>query len=98
MKHCPPQHPVKVRVNYQKLLKYWILNKLYHYLPKVLNKKIYLFKSLKVTKFFQQIELHWVEVGHEVRPQDYNMLNLLIHRKNLYLGYNFNLKPIKILT
>lgn len=33
--------------------------------------------------------------------QGYNMLNLLIHRKNLnylHLDYNFNLKPIKTLT
>ena len=31
----------------------------------------------------------------------YNMLNLLIHRKNLnylHLDYNFNLKPVKTLT
>ena len=33
--------------------------------------------------------------------QGYNMLNLLIHRKNLnylHLDYNFNLKPVKTLT
>lgn len=33
--------------------------------------------------------------------QGYNMLNLLIHRKNLnylHLDYNFNLKPTKTLT
>ncbi|CAN0218980.1 unnamed protein product, partial [Discosporangium mesarthrocarpum] len=50
--HCPPNHPVKVRVSYQKLLKCWVLNKLHHRPPKALNKK-YLFKSLKATKFFQ---------------------------------------------
>ena len=34
----------------------------------------------------------------QVCRQGYNMLNLLIHRKNLnylHLDYNFNLKPVK---
>jgi hypothetical protein len=42
-----------------------------------------------------------VEVGLQVCRQGYNMLNLLIHRKNLnylHLDYNFNLKPVKTLT
>ena len=97
---CPPNHPVKVRVSYQKLLKCWVLNQLHHRPPKALNKK-YLFKSLKATKFFQSTELDWVEVGLQVCRQGYNMLNLLIHRKNLnylHLDYNFNLKPVKTLT
>ena len=37
----------------------------------------------------------------QVCRQGYNMLNLLIHRKNLnylHLDYNFNLKPVKTLT
>ena len=37
----------------------------------------------------------------QVCRQGYNMLNLLIHRKNLnylHLDYNFNLKPTKTLT
>ena len=37
----------------------------------------------------------------QVCKQGYNMLNLLIHRKNLnylHLDYNFNLKPVKTLT
>ncbi|KAL7060107.1 hypothetical protein AAHC03_09411 [Spirometra sp. Aus1] len=45
--------------------------------------------------------LDWVEVGLQVCRQGYNMLNLLIHRKNLnylHLDYNFNLKPVKTLT
>lgn len=98
--HCPPGQPVKVRVSYQKLLKCWVLNSLHHRAPKALNKK-YLFKSLKSTKFFQSTELDWVEAGLQVCRQGYNMLNLLIHRKNLnylHLDYNFNLKPIKTLT
>jgi len=98
--HCPPNHPVKVRVSYQKLLKCYILNQLKHRPPKALNKK-YLFKTLKSTKFFQSTTLDWVEAGLQVCRQGYNMLNLLIHRKNLnylHLDYNFNLKPVKTLT
>jgi pre-mRNA-processing factor 8 len=98
--HCPPDHPVKVRVSYQKLLKCYVLNSLHHTPPKALNKK-YLFRSLKATKFFQTTEIDWVEAGLQVCRQGYNMLNLLIHRKNLnylHLDYNFNLKPVKTLT
>ena len=61
----------------------------------------YLFRSFKATKFFQTTTLDWVEAGLQVCRQGYNMLNLLIHRKNLnylHLDYNFNLKPVKTLT
>jgi pre-mRNA-processing factor 8 len=98
--HCPHEYPVKVRVSYQKLLKCWVLNKLHHRRPKPVAKKS-LMKALKATKFFQCTELDWVEVGLQVCRQGYNMLNLLIHRKNLnylHLDYNFNLKPTKTLT
>ncbi|KAI9583820.1 pre-mRNA-processing-splicing factor 8 [Glossina fuscipes] len=98
--HCPPGHPVKVRVSYQKLLKYYVLNALKHRRPKP-QKKRYLFRSFKATKFFQTTTLDWVEAGLQVCRQGYNMLNLLIHRKNLnylHLDYNFNLKPVKTLT
>jgi pre-mRNA-processing factor 8 len=98
--HCPANFPVKVRLSYQKLLKTWILNELHHRPPKALNKK-HLFRAFKQTKFFQTTELDWVEVGLQVCRQGYNMLNLLIHRKNLnylHLDYNFNLKPVKTLT
>ncbi|ELR20686.1 PremRNA processing splicing factor 8, putative [Acanthamoeba castellanii str. Neff] len=100
MEHCPQNHPVKVRVSYQKLLKCYVLNQLKHRPPKALNKR-YLFRSLAATKFFQSTELDWVEAGLQVCRQGYNMLNLLIHRKNLnylHLDYNFNLKPVKTLT
>ena len=100
LEHCPPGQPVKVRVSYQKLLKCYVQNALKHRPPKSLNKK-YLFRSLKQTKFFQTTQLDWVEVGLQVCRQGYNMLNLLIHRKNLnylHLDYNFNLKPVKTLT
>ncbi|KYQ89964.1 hypothetical protein DLAC_08534 [Tieghemostelium lacteum] len=98
--HCPPKHPVKVRVSYQKLLKCHVLNQLHHRPPKSVNKKN-LFKALKQTKFFQTTEIDWVEAGLQICRQGYNMLNLLIHRKNLnylHLDYNFYLKPIKTLT
>ncbi|KAF3450897.1 hypothetical protein FNV43_RR06986 [Rhamnella rubrinervis] len=98
--HCPPSYPVKVRVSYQKLLKCFVLNELHHRPPKAQKKK-HLFKSLQATKFFQTTELDWAEAGLQVCKQGYNMLNLLIHRKNLnylHLDYNFNLKPVKTLT
>lgn len=98
--HCPPGQPVKVRVSYQKLLKYLVLNALKHRHPKP-QKKRYLFRSFKATKFFQTTTVDWVEAGLQVCRQGYNMLNLLIHRKNLnylHLDYNFNLKPVKTLT
>lgn len=100
LEHCPPDQPVKVRVSYQKLLKYYILNDLHHQRPKALNKK-YLFRQLKATKFFQSTEIDWVEAGLQVCRQGFNMLHLLINRKNLnylHLDYNFNLKPVKTLT
>ncbi|KAM1241288.1 hypothetical protein ACFX2J_046500 [Malus domestica] len=98
--HCPPSYPVKVRVSYQKLLKCFVLNELQHRPPKAQKKK-HLFRSLQATKFFQTTELDWAEAGLQVCKQGYNMLNLLIHRKNLnylHLDYNFNLKPVKTLT
>ena len=42
-----------------------------------------------------------LSIAMQVCRQGYNMLNLLIHRKNLnylHLDYNFNLKPVKTLT
>ncbi|KIO09059.1 hypothetical protein M404DRAFT_22271 [Pisolithus tinctorius Marx 270] len=58
-------------------------------------------RSAQATKFFQTTRLNWVEAGLQVCGQGYNVLNLLIHRKNLnylHLDYNMNLKPIKTLT
>jgi pre-mRNA-processing factor 8 len=93
-------YPAKVRVSYQKLLKAWVLNQL-HSKPHKPKTKRALFKSLKSTKFFQCTELDWVEVGLQICRQGHNVLNLLIHRKQLkylHLDYNFNLKPTKTLT
>ena len=67
-RRCPGDHPVKVRVSYQKLLKCWVLNELHKKKPKALNRK-HLFRSLKATKFFQSTELDWVEVGLQVLSQ-----------------------------
>ncbi|KAL5614752.1 uncharacterized protein BROUX77_000589 [Berkeleyomyces rouxiae] len=92
--------PIKVSVSYQKLLKTYILNELHEKPAKSLNNQS-LLKSLKQTKFFQQTTIDWVEAGLQVCRQGFNMLNLLIHRKNLtylHLDYNFNLKPVKTLT
>ena len=100
MEHCPQGQPVKVRVSYQKLLKTYVLNELHKKNPKAQSKQN-LLKTLKSTKFFQQTTIDWVEAGLQVCRQGFNMLNLLIHRKNLtylHLDYNFNLKPVKTLT
>ncbi|KAG8678185.1 pre-mRNA-splicing factor 8, partial [Ceratobasidium sp. 394] len=100
LEHCPPNQVTKVRVSYQKLLKCFVLNELKHRPPKAMTKKS-LFRQLKATKFFQTTKLDWVEAGLQVCRQGYNMLNLLIHRKNLnylHLDYNMNLKPVKTLT
>ncbi|KAG9239024.1 mRNA splicing protein PRP8 [Amylocarpus encephaloides] len=100
LEHCPQGQPVKVRVSYQKLLKTFVLNELHKKKPKAQSKQS-LMKSLKQTKFFQQTTIDWVEAGLQVCRQGFNMLNLLIHRKNLtylHLDYNFNLKPVKTLT
>ena len=100
LEHCPQGQPVKVRVSYQKLLKTYVLNELHKKKPKAQNKQN-LMKTLNGTKFFQQTTIDWVEAGLQVCRQGFNMLNLLIHRKNLtylHLDYNFNLKPVKTLT
>ncbi|OJJ03570.1 hypothetical protein ASPVEDRAFT_85014 [Aspergillus versicolor CBS 583.65] len=100
LEHCPQGQPVKVRVSYQKLLKTYVLNELHQNKPKAQSKQD-LLKTLKSTKFFQQTTIDWVEAGLQVCRQGFNMLNLLIHRKNLtylHLDYNFNLKPVKTLT
>lgn len=89
----PPRRVLQVRVSYQKLLKQWILNELHKTPPNAVNKKN-LFRTLANTKFFQSTEIDWVEAGLQVCRQGYNMLSLLIHRKNLaylHLDYNFNL-------
>ncbi|KAF3003200.1 pre-mRNA-splicing factor 8 [Curvularia kusanoi] len=100
LEHVPAGQPVKVRVSYQKLLKTFVLNELHKKDPQAQSKQN-LMRTLKGTKFFQQTKIDWVEAGLQVCRQGYNMLNLLIHRKNLtylHLDYNFNLKPVKTLT
>jgi pre-mRNA-processing factor 8 len=93
LEHCPPGQPVKVRVSYQKLLKIYVLNALKHRHPKP-HLKRNLFRSLKDTKFFQSTTVDWVEAGLQVCRQGFNMLNLLIHRKNLnYLHLDYVRPP-----
>jgi hypothetical protein len=53
---CQITYPVKVRVSYQKLLKYYVLNYLHHKKPKS-QKNRSLFKAFKQTKFFQKTGL-----------------------------------------
>lgn len=60
-------------------------NQLHHRPPKTLNKRN-LMNIFATTKFFQRTELDWVEIGLQVCRQGYNMLNLLIARKNLRPG------------
>ncbi|KAM0284953.1 hypothetical protein ACHAQH_001640 [Verticillium albo-atrum] len=101
LEHAPTDKPpVKVRVSYQKLLKNFVLNEVHKKKPKSQQQQN-LMRSLRQTKFFQQTTIDWVEAGLQVCRQGFNMLNLLIHRKNLtylHLDYNFNLKPVKTLT
>ena len=92
--------PLKVKVSYQKLLKGWVMNQLHRKPPKA-QKRRDLLRSLRSTKFFKTTEEDWVEAGLQVVRQGFNTLNLLIHRRGLnylHLDYNFNLKPIKVLT
>src|SRR3989338_2056691 len=63
--HSDPEHPVKVRVSYQKLLKCYILNELHHQ-PSKSQTKRNLFRSLKNTKFFKTTKIDWVEAGLQV--------------------------------
>ena len=98
--HCPPGQPVKVRVSYQKLLKGFVKTKLKRNYAAA-GSKARLFNQLATTKYFQKTELDWLEAALQLIRQGYNMLNLLIQRKNLsylHLDYNFNLKPVKTLT
>ena len=83
-----------------------------HFLPLAV---LLLLTSLLLTPRFPRTSfstIHWMswqsmslsEIFYwnaQVCRQGYNMLNLLIHRKNLnylHLDYNFNLKPVKTLT
>ncbi|KAI5981401.1 NUC069, PrP8 N-terminal domain-containing protein [Pisolithus albus] len=97
LEHRPPGQPVEVRMSYQKLLKCFVLNELKSHSEKAMTRKN-LFRQLQAMKFLQTTRLDWVEVGLQICRQGYNVLNLLIHRKNLNLDYSTNLKPVKTLT
>lgn len=80
--HCPSGMPVKVRVSYQKLLKVYVLNALKHRPPKA-QKRRYLFRSFKATKFFQTTTLDWVEVGLQVTFPSPVLLPSSLHHHSL---------------
>ena len=90
--HCPPGQPVKVRVSYQKLLKYYVLNALKHRPPKAQRKR-YLFRSFKATKFFQQTTLDWVEVGLQVQFCSFRLVDAMFYDsiRKLELGWRKSL-------
>ena len=95
--------PLKTRISYQKLLKNRVLNHLRHLKQKKAKRasRSTLLKKLKLTKYFQQTNIDWVEAGIQVCQQGFEMLNLLLHKRGLtylHLDYNFNLKPTKTLT
>lgn len=73
--HCPPGQPVKVRVSYQKLLKYFVLNALKHRPPKPQKKRYHQSSMRKVCRFRLTRSLHLqisVQIiqGYKVLPVD----------------------------
>lgn len=69
--------------------------------PTVFEKRPTVLQALAKTQFFQTTTIDWVEAGLQVCRQGHNMLNLLIHLRQLtylHLDYNFVLKPTKTLT
>ena len=74
--HCPANHPVKVRVSYQKLLKCFVLNALKHRPPKAQKKRyvmailpgntcilVLLFSCLKTTTWnVIGVRLRWLAI------------------------------------
>ena len=97
---CPKDLPIKTRVSHQKLIKHRVLNQLHHRPPPPVQKRR-LLKEFNKTKYFESTEMDWVEAGLQVVRQGYNMLNLMIHKRNLtflHLDFNFGLKPVKTLT
>eukprot|EP00767_Chilomastix_cuspidata_P003217 gnl/Chilomastix_cuspidata/3332.p1 GENE.gnl/Chilomastix_cuspidata/3332~~gnl/Chilomastix_cuspidata/3332.p1 ORF type:complete len:3611 (-),score=172.86 gnl/Chilomastix_cuspidata/3332:1097-11722(-) len=91
---------LKTRISYQKLLKNHVLRCLKQR-KRAPGKKRSLTKTLRGTKYFASTTIDWLEAGLQLCRQGHNVLNLLIHRKNLnflHLDYNFTLKPVKTLT
>lgn len=70
--HCPPGHPVKVRVSYQKLLKYYVLNALKHRRPKPQKKRY--FQSIvfqRTSKLRSHIISTDIYSDHSKRPNSF---------------------------
>lgn len=68
---------------------------------KIHSKKIFFDKLLGKNFFFSRTETTWINSGIHICSQSYEMMKLLIGRKNLIfltLDCNFNLKPTKTLS
>ena len=103
LERTPFEYPTKCRVSAQKLLKLHIKRRSAHVKnqPHAQQKRRLLTLLGSKTTFFGSTTIDWVEAGLQVCRQGFNMLQLLIHRKNLaylHLDYNFVIKPIKTLT
>jgi pre-mRNA-processing factor 8 len=83
LEHCPAGQPVKVRVSYQKLLKTYVLNELAQEAAEGSKQARPLAEPSRGQSSSRQTTIDWVEAGLQVCRQGFNMLNLLIHRKNL---------------
>lgn len=56
---------------------------------------------MKGSRTFRETRMEWVEAGLQVVKQGYNMLNLLLNKRNinfLHLDFNFQIKPKKTLS
>jgi pre-mRNA-processing factor 8 len=68
---------------------------------KNMNNSFSLFKIFSKNIFFSKHSIKWVQMGTNMCVQSHKIMTFLIGRKNLkflYLDFNFNLKPIKVLT
>lgn len=60
-----------------------------------------LLDKLAETKFFQRTNIEWIEAAQQLVRQGHTMLRLLLLFRNhryVNIDYNFNAKPVKILT
>ncbi|AFP65263.1 splicing factor Prp8 (nucleomorph) [Chroomonas mesostigmatica CCMP1168] len=91
---------INIFSSYHTLLKNYFFNcsskKFYFF-----QKKISFISILNKNYCFSSYETNWIDSGVRICIQGFNMLVLLLGRKNLFflnLDYNFNLKPTKTLT
>nr|UXY88006.1 splicing factor Prp8 [Cryptomonas curvata] len=65
------------------------------------KKSFSLFNIFSKNIFFSKNIINWIQMGIYVCTQSHNIMTLLLGRKNLkflYLDFNFNLKPTRVLT